>query len=82
MRHRGSRTIRTRFESSVPKCATRSEYLWWKVIARAHPPSKNAGFCEDCTIEFKNKKINEGKCENPDIIFVYDEHRNLVGRLP
>lgn len=77
-----TRSKRTWFATQIPKCTSREHYQWWKELARKIPPDKNIGFCEDCTSKYKTEMISKGRCENPDIIFVYDEHQNLVGRLP
>ena len=58
-----------KFASRVPRCANESEYEAWAQAAREVPPGP-AGFCADCTAEHQDAMRRQGRCENPDLLFV------------
>ena len=72
---------RTTFEYTVPKCSELEQFLYWKEIARTHPPHPRIGFCEDCTPEFQAEMKKQGRCENPEIVFYRDEG-HVSGSFP
>lgn len=63
----------TEFKNTIPNCATPQQFLLWRDAARMHRPHARVGFCEDCTKQYQEQMIAEGKCENPHVWFCKDE---------
>jgi hypothetical protein len=61
------------FKNVIPSCATAEQFIRWKEVARTCRPYSRAGFCEDCTKNYQEKMIKEGRCENPHVWFCQDE---------
>jgi hypothetical protein len=60
------------FFSSVPMCTTSKNYEKWVEVARMSLPPYDTLFCTDCTPEYQSRMKEEGRCENPDIVFVVE----------
>jgi hypothetical protein len=68
--------IRVVFEGT-PRCASSTaEYEEWRHFARFELLPSD--FCTDCTLDYKCKMMQEGRCDYPEIQF--DENNN--GYLP
>jgi hypothetical protein len=61
------------FINTIPNCATPKQFLTWRDAARQLKPHPRVGFCEDCTKEYQEKMLEEGKCDNPHVWFCVDE---------
>lgn len=65
---------RTSFAGDFPRCTDLATYMRWRraIWDNKVPPEKElgAGFCEDCTPEFKAERMAQGRCENPRVRFV------------
>lgn len=73
------------FASKLPKCwpvDKVKDFVLWKDAARTSAINQKSSVCEDCTPEYKERMLNEGKCENPEIVFAIDEDGFIFGRLP
>jgi hypothetical protein len=66
------------YAGAWPRCTNKKEYKVWK---RAASKAYAAyGFCTDCTPEYKEKMLAEGRCEHPGIVFAIDEDGDVFGR--
>jgi hypothetical protein len=72
--------VKVHYNSYVPECATEKEFRLWRISAREVYASYN--FCTDCTLEYKERMILEGRCEKPDTIFLRDKDGFVFGRPP
>lgn len=63
-------------DKCFPRCATREQYRHWRSI---HPTAGVAGFCEDCTPEFKHEKSLKGLCDYPEVLFYLDSDDLIYG---
>ncbi|NBW12325.1 MAG: hypothetical protein EBR82_30270 [Caulobacteraceae bacterium] len=73
------------FGSPMPKCWPIEEiknFNLWKDAARISMVNQKSSVCEDCTPEYQARMIDEGKCENPEVVFDVDEDGFIFGRLP
>jgi hypothetical protein len=61
------------FATSVPMCTDRETYEKWVEVARMSRPPFDTLFCTDCTPEYQSRMKEEGRCENPDIVFVIED---------
>jgi hypothetical protein len=64
-----------------PDCFTDEEWAAWCVAARswfAKPPADHFA-CIDCTPEFKQQMLEEGRCSWPDVEFVVGEDGGIEG---
>lgn len=52
----------------TPMCTDKDTYAEWRDAARRSPPG-DAGFCTDCTPDYQERMISEGRCENTWIKF-------------
>ena len=66
------------FSGPVPLCTAAATYKEWKALARG---AMVAGFCTDCTGEYKRKMMAQGRCENPTVKFKFEEDF-ITGYLP
>lgn len=65
---------------TTPKCFhNHSQFTTWMKAARATGGCHEAGFCTDCTEEYKNRMLAAGRCEHPDVRFAPDEHGFIQG---
>lgn len=60
----------------TPMCTDKETYAEWRDAARRSPPGE-AGFCTDCTPEYQNQMIAEGRCENSWIKFNMNDEEEL-----
>ena len=68
--------------SAKPLCFdTMKDFKRWVTAARSSHPHPAHSYCEDCTAEYRDRMIIEGRCGHPQTKFkrVYGE---LVGRRP
>ena len=68
------------YKNQVPECSTAEEYRLWRNSAREVYAAYN--FCTDCTPEYKEQMLREGRCEKPDTIFLQDKDGFTFGRPP
>lgn len=68
--------MKIQYKSYIPQCTTQAEYRRWK----ASGAYAAYNFCTDCTPEYKEKMLKEGRCERPDIVFRTDRDGFLYGR--
>jgi hypothetical protein len=61
------------FAGSVPRCTDRKTYATWVEAARMNAPPYDTLFCTDCTPEYQSRMKEEGRCENPEIVFVVED---------
>ena len=61
------------FKNVIPNCATAEQFILWKEVARMCSPHPRVGFCEDCTKNYQEQMLEEGRCENPHVWFCQDE---------
>lgn len=54
------------------------QFKLWKDAARMAPPG-NSGYCTDCTPDYQNRMIKDGRCEFPDTRFHTDKHGWVEG---
>jgi hypothetical protein len=67
-----------KYAGAWPRCTTQKEYRLWKRAASEVYAAY--GFCTDCTPEYKEKMLAEGRCEHPKIIFRRDKDGYIFGR--
>ena len=72
-----------KFVNYPPMCASRGELNGWKKAAKlCGGLTLRAGFCTDCTPDFKRKSMANSVCNNPHIVFSVDEDGFVEGRVP
>lgn len=58
-----------------PACFDNDEqYEQWKAAAEEVDEThltRTCGYCIDCTPSFKERMLEAGRCEHPDVTFVY-----------
>jgi len=72
--------LKVLYKNQVPECSTAEEYRLWRHSAREVYAAYN--FCTDCTPEYKEQMLREGRCEKPDTIFLQDKDGFTFGRPP
>jgi hypothetical protein len=66
----------------VPKCANEEQVVGWLKVAGGHNMKKPVcGFCSDCIPDFQAKMIEQGRCENPEVIFKISHEEGFHGVL-
>lgn len=70
------------FAGKFPACTDAKTYKMWGEAARQLTYTPRVGFCEDCTPEYQAKMKEEGRCENPWIVFRRDEDGFISGAVP
>lgn len=68
-----------KFKTAIPMCANPETYLLWKEVAHRIIP--HYGFCTDCTPEYQQKMIKDGRCEHPETLFEIDSDGFIAGTL-
>jgi hypothetical protein len=70
-----------KFETVVPKCADEYIVVEWLLAADStHLKPPGTGFCTDCTKEYQARMIKEGRCENPNVVFMV-QRQSVYGVL-
>ena len=72
----------TSFAGPTPRCTDYPTYKLWRIAAASCRPDPKVGFCVDCTPEYQAGMNDDGRCENPWVIFKRDEHGFLCGAIP
>ena len=72
------------YQYRIPLCTNAKTYESWKAAARMMPAAEKPSylFCTDCTPEYQSKMIKEGRCENPQVYYMYDVDGMVEGRYP
>ena len=65
---------RPRFATPMPKCADSEEQVVnWLLTADRVCSAPSCGWCTDCLPEFQARMIDQGRCENPNVVFSRNE---------
>lgn len=65
-----------------PLCFTSPEQFaaWQRLIAECDPEEALRGdYCTDCTPEYQQRMIDEGRCAHPETTFVKDADGFITG---
>ena len=50
-----------------------------KALAKQGHEPDPSGFCAECTVRYKHKMMEQGKCRHPYVVFVVDDDGELQG---
>lgn len=65
-----------------PPCFTRQQWNAWRAVARQcgeDPELQEAKYCVDCTPEYQQQMVAEGRCLHPEVRFKLDADGLIVG---
>lgn len=68
---RNPRSILNKGGGYYPPCfKSATQYEQWRYLMRVSQESSRAGFCIDCTPEYKVHMLAQNKCIHPETVFV------------
>ena len=71
MEHKDPRQVLNKSGGTHPLCFKDSkQYTQWMLLLQMSGESKRAGYCLDCTPEYKHEMMACGRCEHPETRFM------------
>jgi hypothetical protein len=65
-------------ENYFPACFnSKKQYREWKLLSMKSCTHRYVSFCEDCTLDYQAKMVNERRCEqfDLDLVAFQDKHK-------
>lgn len=63
--------IYTRYRDDIPSCTNAVHFVWWRSAEKRESTFKPHRFCRDCTPAMKREMMIDGRCDHPDVFFVW-----------